>query len=138
MLISMDTNTSWVAVVDDEAAIRRALVRLLRSAGIPARAFACGSELVSALQDGAPCCVVLDLHMPAMSGFEVQAQLAQASPHTGVIFVTGRHNPEDYAQALRLHPVAYLPKPIDGVALLEAVALACGLCVASTRLEKTA
>jgi FixJ family two-component response regulator len=81
--------------------------------------------LIDALGDGAPCCAVLDLHMPAMSGFEVQAQLAQASPQTGVVFVTGRHSPEDYARALRLRPVAYLRKPMDGKALLDAIGIAC-------------
>lgn len=121
----MDTNLPWVAVVDDEAAIRRALVRLLRSAGIPAQAFANGAALIGSLDGGAPCCAVLDMHMPDMSGFDVQQQLAQASPHTGVVFVTGHHNVEDYQRALRLRPVAYLRKPMDSAALLDAVSMAC-------------
>lgn len=121
----MDTNVPWVAVVDDEAPIRRALVRLLRSAGIPAQAFESGASLLEALRASAPCCAVLDVHMPAMSGFEVREQLALVSPHTGVVFVTGRHNPEDHARAQRLGPVAYLRKPMDSKALLDAVSMAC-------------
>ena len=121
----MDNNLPWVAVVDDEASIRRALVRLLRSAGILARPFATGALLIDALAGGPPCCAVLDVHMPAMSGFDLQQLLAQASPRTGVVFVTGRHNPDDHARALRLLPVAYLRKPMDGRALLDAVSLAC-------------
>lgn len=121
----MDTSFPWVAVVDDEAAVRRALVRLLRSAGIPAQAFDTGADLLAALRTRPPCCVVLDVHMPAMSGFDVQEQLVQASPHTGVVFVTGRPDPEDLVRALRLRPLAYLRKPADGRALLAAVSLAC-------------
>jgi FixJ family two-component response regulator len=124
MLDPMDTNSPWVAVVDDEAPIRRALVRLLRSAGIAAQAFESGASLLDALRASPPCCAVLDVHMPAMSGFEVQEQLALASPHTGVVFVTGRHNPEDHARALRLRPVAYLRKPMDSKALLDAISIA--------------
>jgi FixJ family two-component response regulator len=132
----MDTNFPWVAVVDDEAAIRRALVRLLRSVGIPAQAFASGASLIDALAGGAPCCAVLDVHMPAMSGFDVQERLAQVSPRTGVVFVTGRHNPEDYARALRLRPAAYLRKPMDSKALLDAVTMACTGWAHSTQREE--
>lgn len=133
----MIDHVPWVAVVDDEAAIRRALVRLLRSAGIPAQAFESGALLLAALRGSPPCCAVLDLHMPAMSGFDLQARLAQASPHTGVVFVTGRHNPEDFARALRLRPVAYLRKPMDGRALLDAVSIACGAWAHSFQREES-
>eukprot|EP01034_Spumella_vulgaris_P033786 gene33786-41679_t len=90
----MDTTTlPWVAVVDDEAAIRRALLRLLRAAGIPARDYDGGAALLAALQDGAdgtPFCVVLDLHMPGMSGFDLQQRLAElaSSPARRKLVVT--------------------------------------------------
>jgi len=124
----MDTTTTlpWVAIVDDEAAIRRALLRLLRAAGIPARDYDGGAALLAALQDGAgvPFCVVLDLHMPGMSGFEVQQRLAELAPRTGVIAVTGQHSAEGQARVLRGCALAYMLKPMNDQALLEAIAAA--------------
>lgn len=123
----MDTNhLPWVAVVDDEAAIRRALLRLLRAAGIPACGYEGGAALLAALQEeaGAPYCVVLDLNMPHMSGFEVQARLAELSPRTGVIAVTGHHSAEGQARVQRACALAYMLKPMNDQALLEAIAAA--------------
>ncbi|MES2260430.1 MAG: response regulator [Pseudomonadota bacterium] len=120
----MDTLLPWVAVVDDEEAIRRALLRLLRSAGIEARAFAGGADLLAALRDGAPYCAVLDMHMPGMSGCELQARLARDAPDTGVVVVTGHHSAELQARAMQGRPVAYLLKPMNDRLLLEAIAAA--------------
>ena len=125
----MDTTTlPWVAVVDDEAAIRRALLRLLRAAGIPARDYDGGAALLAALQDdagaGTPFCVVLDLHMPFMSGFEVQQRLAELAPRTGVIAVTGQHSAEGQARVQRACALAYMLKPMNDQALLAAIAVA--------------
>jgi FixJ family two-component response regulator len=121
----MDTNFPWVAVIDDEPAIRRALVRLLRASGITAREFDGGAALLATLSQGpAPYCVVLDLHMPGMSGLELQEHLLDLAPRTGVITVTGHHSPETQARALRSNPVAYLHKPMNDLLLLEAIAAA--------------
>ncbi len=122
----MDTQSPWIAIVDDEAAIRRALLRLLRSAGLPARAYAGGAELQADLRGATdlPFCAVLDLHMPGMSGFEIQAWLAGAAPQVRVIFATGQHSPDTHARAWQCEPVAYLLKPMDEQLLLDAVAAA--------------
>lgn len=124
----MDTLLPWVAIVDDEEAIRRALLRLMRSAGITAKAFADGAELLTqiTLQTGAaPCCVVLDIHMPGMDGLTLQARLAEVAPATGVIVMTGHHTPEEQARAMRHRPLAYLLKPVNDQLLLDAIAAAC-------------
>lgn len=121
------THHPWVAVVDDEAAVRRALLRLLRASGIPACGFDGGAALLAALRDdgaGAPFCVVLDLHMPQMSGFEVQQQLADVAPRTGVIAVTGQHSAEVQARVQRGSALAYLRKPMNDLELLAAIAAA--------------
>ena len=121
----MDTHLPWIALVDDETGIRRALLRLMRSAGIPALAFASGDELLAALPAGAPCCAVLDIHMPGMSGLELQRSLAALAPATRVIFMTGHHTPEECERALLQGALAFLSKPVNDVQLLEALAGAC-------------
>ena len=113
-----------IAVVDDEVSVRRAFVRLLRSAGMNARAFASGAEFLASLPTHAPDCVVLDLNMPGLSGFEMQGRLAQAWPRVAVIVVTGHHTTASEAQAQAKHPVAYLQKPVDEQLLFAAIARA--------------
>ncbi|MYM91922.1 response regulator [Rugamonas sp. FT82W] len=121
----MDTSLPWVAVVDDDEAIRRALLRLLRSAGVAARAYAGGADFLAALDGGHPCCVVLDVHMPGLSGLEVQARLATLAPEVGVIVITGHQTAAEQAQAQLHQPLAYLGKPVDDQAILDAIGLAC-------------
>jgi FixJ family two-component response regulator len=121
----MDTQLPWVAVVDDEASIRRALLRLLRSAGIPALAFDSAESFLAALPAGAPCCAVLDVHMPGRSGLELQALLAVHAPDVGVIIMTGHHTPEEQARALQHQPLAYLHKPMNDQQLLAAIVTTC-------------
>ena len=124
----MDTSLPWIAIVDDDEAIRRALLRLMRSAGIAAQAYAGGDALLDAIALAAlpPCCVVLDVHMPGLSGLDIQARLAAIAPATGVIIMTGHHTPEEQARALRLRPLAYLTKPVNDLLLLDAIGAACG------------
>lgn len=125
----MDTHTPWIAIVDDEATIRRALQRLLRAAGLATRAYASGAELQAGLRGDPPSmpfCALLDLHMPGMSGLDVQAWLAGRSPGTGIIFATGHHSAELHARAMLCGPTAYLRKPMDEQLLLDAIAVALG------------
>ena len=117
----------WVAVIDDEDAIRRALQRLMRSVGIEVKTYASGMAFIDESNAWGACqpyCVVLDLHMPMMSGFEVQSWLNTHAPNIGVIIITGHHTATEQSRALLAKPLAYLPKPMDDEALLAAIALA--------------
>lgn len=118
----METKTPWVAVVDDDAAICRALVRLLRSAGLSARAFASGSVFLQALGEHHPCCAILDVHMPDLTGLDVQARLATLAPEVGVILISGHPKPQEQFRALHQLPLAYLQKPVNDQLLLDAIA----------------
>ena len=113
-----------IAVVDDEAPVGKALNRLLRLAGLNVETFASGAAFLDSLQNHTPDCVVLDLHMPQMDGFEVQRRLAQAAVRVPVIVITGRDSPQARECALANGAAAYLAKPVDGPALLDAVAVA--------------
>lgn len=111
-----------IAVVDDEESVGRALGRLLRSAGLDAETFLSGNEFLETLQDHRPDCIVLDLHMPKVDGFQVQARLAVADFRIPVIAITGHDTPESETRALEGGAVAYLRKPVDAETLLGTIA----------------
>ena len=113
--------TRLVTVVDDDAEVRVALTRLLSSAGFATETFASGAEFVQSIGEHTPECVVLDLHMPGLSGFGVQQQLTDCHPEVPVVVITGRDTPEARRRALSLGARAYLSKPVDGEALLLAI-----------------
>ena len=119
--IRMPTNPFSVAVVDDEEPVRRALTRLLRAAGITARAYASGQEFLSKWRSEPPSCVVLDLQMPGLNGLELLKCLAQLDAMLPVIMITAHDEPTMKAQCLRAGAVDYLCKPLDANILLEAV-----------------
>ncbi len=115
-----------VAIVDDEESVRRALQRLLRSAGVDTVTYASGVEFLSSVAKPAPDCVVLDLHMAHLSGFEVMELLPPSFP---VIAITGHDSPEAQARASRA--AFYLRKPVNDLALIEAVTSACAPSLSS-------
>lgn len=112
-----------VAVVDDDSEVRVALMRLLSSAGFATEIFASGAEFVQAIGEHphALGCVVLDLHMPGLSGFDVQQQLVEHHPQVPVVVITGQDTAEARRRALSLGAKAYLSKPVDDEALLLAI-----------------
>jgi FixJ family two-component response regulator len=110
--------------VDDEECIRKALTRLLLSAGLHVETFATGAEFLDSIETRRPDCVVLDLHMPGMNGFEVQARLAQSCSPVPVVIITGHDSGETFERALAGRPIAYLRKPVDDETLLDAIKLA--------------
>jgi FixJ family two-component response regulator len=86
--------------------------------------FASGAEFLETLSAGRPDCIVLDLHMPVVNGFEVQTQLAESGMSVPVIIITGQDSDETRERALIGLPVAYLRKPVDDQVLLDAIELA--------------
>ena len=113
-----------VAVVDDEVAVRIALRRLLRSANFSVEMFSSGAEFLESLKEHQPDCVVLDLHMPQVGGFDVQARLAEAGIRLPTVVITGHDTDEARERALAGGAAAYLRKPVDDQALLDAITLA--------------
>lgn len=120
----MSKTRPLVAIVDDEEPIRKALTRLLRSAGVDVESFPSGSEFLNSLPDHQPDCVVLDLHMPVVNGFEVQDRLVEFG--VPVVIITGHDSDETRSKALAGHPAAYLRKPVNDQVLLDAIQLAMG------------
>jgi FixJ family two-component response regulator len=110
-----------IAIVDDEECVRTALCRLLRSAGIDAEAFPSGDEFLESLRTHRPDCVLLDVCMPRMSGFDVQTRLEESAARVPVIIITGQDSPAAHDQALAGGAVDYLCKPIKKETLLDAI-----------------
>lgn len=113
-----------IAVVDDEEPIRKALQRLLRSAGFETVAFASGLEFLESLATVRPQCLVLDLHMPDMTGFQLLERLADTDKQIPVLILTGHDSDEIRDKALIWRPAAYLRKPVHDQTLLDALELA--------------
>jgi len=110
-----------VAIVDDEEPVRHALKRLMISAGFGVKAYASGADFLASLASSRPHCVILDLHMPVMSGFEVQAKLRQSNPEVPVVVITGNDTSESHGRALAEGAASYLRKPVDDQELIDAV-----------------
>lgn len=121
---SMSRRPPLIAVVDDSESVHKALRRLLRSAGFDVETFSSGSTFLESMRSQAPDCLVLDLHMPDVSGFDVLAHVAGGAPAMPVVVITGHDSPESRSRVLREGGSAYLCKPIDDKLLLEAIGAA--------------
>ena len=112
---------SCVALVDDEAPVRVALGRLLRLADFRVLAFASGEEFLDSLALCVPDCVLLDVHMPGLTGLQVQARLRQSGFALPVVFITASDEADIARAALDAGGVCLLRKPFSNEQLLDAV-----------------
>jgi FixJ family two-component response regulator len=110
-----------VHIVDDDAAIREALVRLCASDGLDAEAHSSAVELMQRLDVLRPGCIVLDVRLENESGFDVQEQLLKTHKEIPVIFMTGYGTIPMTVRAMRAGAMEFLTKPIDPDILLAAV-----------------
>jgi len=113
-----------VAIVDDEESVRRAIGRLIRSAGIDVETFPSGAEFLQSLESHSPDCVLLDLHMPGLNGFEVQARLKEAQSPVPIVVITGHDTDESRERVTKAGVAAYLRKPVDEKILLDTISAA--------------
>jgi FixJ family two-component response regulator len=111
-----------VAVVEDDPGLGRALERILRAAGYATRLYGSAEDFLQADEKPASC-LVLDVHLPGASGFELRARLAAAGRIPPVIFITA-HDTEAARAEARAAGAAYLAKPFAGRVLVEAVSAA--------------
>ena len=115
-----------IAVVDDDEPIRKALGRLLRSFGLKVESFPSGAEFLESLSTHKPDCLVLDLHMPGVNGFEVQDWLGESDMEVPVVIITGHDSVETRERAMKAKPIAFLRKPVNDQVLRDAIELALG------------
>jgi FixJ family two-component response regulator len=111
-----------VFLVDDDPAVRRALVRLLRSEGFAVASFAAAEDfLVRASPESAPCCLVVDLRMPGLSGLDLQDLMQQEGFDMPVIFISGRSDLGSGIRAMKGGAIDFIEKPVSDVVLFGAV-----------------
>jgi len=110
-----------IAVVDDDASFLRSVGRLLRSAGYPVETFGSARQLLSSLSAALPRCLLLDVHMPEMSGFQLQERLAAQGHCLPVIFMTAYDTPQTREHARKAGSLGLLLKPFGQEALLQAI-----------------
>jgi FixJ family two-component response regulator len=110
-----------VAILEDEEPVRRALDRVLRASFLCTAAYGRGEDFLADLPALDPDCVLLDLNMPGLGGFETQRRLAEASPNVPVVVLTARDEPDTRERAMAAGASAFLSKPVDSHLLLDAI-----------------
>jgi FixJ family two-component response regulator len=107
-----------IAIVDDDDLMRNAVQGLLKSVGLPAKAFASAEEFLQSGQQHQTACLIADIRMPGMSGLELQAKLNAERCKIPTIFITAHGDAKMRLQALRAGAVEFLAKPFDDEVLL--------------------
>ena len=110
-----------IALVDDEESVRKAMARLLRSARLVVETFASGSSFLAAARTATFDCLVLDLHMPEMNGFELHERMLRENIRLPVVVITGHDTPENRARVRAAGVAACLAKPVEAQQLLDAI-----------------
>jgi FixJ family two-component response regulator len=108
-----------IAVIDDDDPFRDALVEALLSLGYEAQGFASAEEFVKADGQVACDCVITDIHMPGMSGFDLKRLLTALGSGVPVIMITARTEPDLEARTAASGAICLLKKPFETAALLE-------------------
>ena len=112
---------SVVFVVDDDASMRQAMQLLFRSVGLRAEAFASAAEFLRSKPADVPCCLVLDVRLPGLSGLDFQSELAKADIQVPIIFMTGHGDIPMTVKAMKAGAIEFLAKPFRDQDMLDAV-----------------
>ena len=110
-----------IFIIDDDAVLRRALVRLLRTHGWRTAEYAAAEDFLLQRDPAAPGCLVLDVGLPGLDGLALQRRLAQDGPALPIVFLTGRGDIPMSVQAVKAGAVDFLTKPVAAASLLAAV-----------------
>jgi FixJ family two-component response regulator len=113
-----------ITIVDDDEWVRKSLDRLIKSAGFRTRTFASAEDFVAAGDHRECACIILDLRLPGMSGLDLQAYLTAERSRVPIVFVSAHDEQTVRNRALHAGAVAFLGKPVDDEALLDAINLA--------------
>lgn len=119
-IVTMTDVRSMVFVVDDDVSVRESLELMIRAAGWQSETFTSAQEFLSRPRPTVPCCLVLDVRLPGLSGLELQQQLAERTDMP-IIFITGHGDVPMTVQAMKAGAVEFLTKPFKDDVLLDAI-----------------
>lgn len=114
-------STPIIGIVDDDPDVRGSLDSLMRSAGLTPRCFCCAEDLLADATRHELACIVTDLHMPGMTGLELQTEITRRGWCQPVILMTAYPTDAAREQAIRAGAAAFLTKPVDPDGLLDAI-----------------
>jgi FixJ family two-component response regulator len=118
---SPPASAQTVYIVDDEADLRRALMRLLMADGLTVESFGSAAAFLAQVPAGACGCLVLDVSMPGLDGLQLQEQLKHRAAMLPIVFLTGQGDIPTSVRAIKAGAVDFLTKPVKGADLLRAV-----------------
>src|SRR5258708_27417583 len=117
----MPESQAIVFVVDDDASVREALERLVRSAGLSVEAFASAEGFLNRPGPDGPSCLVLDVQLPDLSGLALQQRMADGRNEMPIVFITGHGDIPTRVRAMKAGAVEFLTKPLVDGDLLESI-----------------
>jgi FixJ family two-component response regulator len=112
---------SWIAIVDDDPSVLKALARLLRARAFEARTYGSARDFLTALPDGLPDCLIVDLQMPDMTGLELQRHLTRIGIWIPTIVITAQTEAGTRERCESAGAAAFLSKPLQDTSLLAAI-----------------
>ncbi len=110
-----------IYVIDDDESVRKAFKRLLRSVNREVETFSCVEEFLQSEKANKDSCIIIDIKMPGLTGFDLQRELKAQGSRIPVIVISASDDAQVREQARELGAVAFFRKPIDDQALLDAI-----------------
>jgi FixJ family two-component response regulator len=129
----MNGRSAKVFVVDDDVSVCVALSRLIRTAGLHVETFGTAAECLNADRLKDADCLVLDVHLPDLSGLELQAKLTALGLELPIVFITGRGDIPMSVRAMKAGAMEFLTKPFDNRQLLDAIEQGIARCRSAKR-----
>jgi FixJ family two-component response regulator len=117
----MAQDSPWIAIVDDDPSVLKALARLLKARGIEVRTYTSARDFLTSLPDGRPECLVVDLQMPEMTGLELQRHLIRTGIRIPTIVITAHNEGEMRELCKSMGASDFLSKPLQDTSLLAAI-----------------
>ena len=110
-----------IAIVDDDASVRKALARFLTASSFDIETYGSARDFLTSLKTGRPDCLVVDLHMPELTGFDLQRHLVRIGVSIPTIVITAYNEPGLRERCQSAGAAAFLLKPLDGSTLIGAI-----------------
>ena len=117
----MAKTQDMVYVIDEDESVRRAFERLLRSANLDPKPFSSAEKFLNSIIKDETGCIIMDLRMPGLTGFDLQKKIASLGIRMPVIVISASDDTQTRDRARELGAVAFFRKPVDDQALLDAI-----------------